>query len=195
MFSETIRARTRGHRVGLETLAELRFVAKTHYFHNGSGQLKSKDQGGAVEAFTWVGLDGLGKVTPLAASRVGDARSVTMGLDSEDAEAKVMFAEQRTDVLDREIVFWGQFYDADLNPLDPKFHIQTVIGDRLRKKKQGPRQRGLELVAEDFFIRRRRSAHAVVSHADQQMRDPTATAFIYQPIMVDKILNLYNSDD
>ncbi|NGO50421.1 hypothetical protein [Allomesorhizobium camelthorni] len=189
MFSETIRARTRGHFVGLEALFELRFLSKTFYLHNGGGQLKSKD------GQEWTGLDGAGRVSGLGASSIGNSRMVQIGLDAEDADIKTLFQDQRTEVEGRKIVVWGQFYDEDLTPLDPKFHHYTGYGDRLQMQKRGPRSRSMDLKIEDFFARRRRSAHAVVSHADQQMRDPTATGFIYQPEMVDKILNLFDARD
>lgn len=195
MFSNTLRERTRGHRVALEGLVELRFVTKTHYFHNGSGQLKSRALDGSIEDVVWTGLDGMGRVSGLGASRIGDNRSVTIGMDCEDPEIKLLFMEQKADVYDRDVVFWGQFYDEDLNPIDPKFHIYSGIADRLRMSKRGPRTRSIELVIEDFFARRRRSSHRVVSHADQQARDPGNTGFVYQQAMIDKILTLYDSDD
>lgn len=81
MFSETIRARTRRHVVGAETLVEMRLVSKTHYLHNGSGQLKSRGLDGEIESMEWTGLEGAGRISGLGASAIGMSRSVTMGLE------------------------------------------------------------------------------------------------------------------
>lgn len=179
----------RGHVINAETLFELRFAAGTLFVHNGGGQLQSYD------GQEWTGLDGAGRVSGLGASSIGQSRSVTIGLDAEDAEIKILFKEQRQDVEGRKVIAWVQFYDENLTPLDAKFHHYTGIADRLTMKKQGPSSRAMDLSLEDFFARRRRSAHGVVTHADQQMRDPTAIGFIYQADMVDKIINLYDAKD
>jgi hypothetical protein len=77
--------------------------------------------------------------------------------------------------------------------VDAKFHIYTGIGDRLRMSKSGPQSRSLSLMLEDMVARRRRSANQMVTHADQQLRDPGSTGFIYVPKMVDKTLNLFDA--
>jgi hypothetical protein len=195
MFSETIRARLRGHHVQAEVLAELKFTSRTMYVHNGGGTLLSKSAGGALEAIQWQGLDGKARVSGLGASSVGNARSVTVGLDAGDDEIRILFGAQEAEVRDRPFVFWGQFYDENLAPLDPRFHLYTGFGDKLRMQKQGPSSRAIDLFLEDALVRRRRSANSVVSHADQQLRDPGSTGFVYAPEMADKILNLFDAGD
>lgn len=191
MFSETIRAMTRGHYVQLEVLAELRFAGGTMYVHNGHQVIKSQD------GQEWLPLGGRGRVSGLGASSLGDARSTTIGLDAEDAAIKDIFKDQRAEIDGRLMRFWGQFFDADgnLQPLDAKFHIATQIGDRLRMSREGPRRRLVEAMLEDYFARRRRSANRVVSHADQQMRDPGSTGFVYVNEMVDKVVTLFDQQD
>lgn len=196
MFSETVRLAARGHRVHLVVLGEFQFTDATKYLHNEGGILRSRGATGAIEAISWQGLQGNATISGLGASKVGASRQVTCALDAEDAQIKEFFfeAEQRS-VAGQIFRFWGQFYDQDLNPLDPRFHIYTGIGDRLRMSKTGSRQRRVELMLEDYFARRRRSAGAMVTHADQQARDPGSTGLIFVAQMIDKTLNLYDARD
>ena len=193
MFSETIRLVTRGHRVSCAALGEFNFLGSTMYLHNNAGVLTSKGDNGTIEAIEWKGLQGLARVSGLGASKIGNARQVTCALDITDAEIREKFADQQREVRGRTFRFWCQFYDEDRQPLDPRFHIYTGTGDRLRMKKIGPSSRSIELLLEDFFVRRRRSANSMVTHSDQQLRDPGATGFIYVNQMVDKTLNLFDA--
>lgn len=195
MFSETIRTVARGHRVHVALLCELQFTSGTKYLHNEGMILRSRGFDGELETMQWKGLQGLATVSNLGASKVGASRQVTCTLNAEDAQIKSIFAEQNTHVKGRKFRFWGQFYNSDLNPLDPRFHIYTGIGDRLRMNKSGPRSRLIELMLEDRFVRRRRSANAMVTHSDQQTRDPGSTGFMYVSQMVDKTLNLFDAKD
>jgi hypothetical protein len=195
MFSETIRMVTRGHRVGCAVLGEFMFASGTMYLHNNAGVLQSKDANGALETIEWKGLQGLARVSGLGASKVGNARQVTCSLDITDVEIREKFADQNREVRGRTFRFWGQFYDEDRQPLDPRFHIYKGTGDRLRMKKIGPGSRSIELLLEDFFVRRRRSANSMVPHSDQQVRDPGSTGFMYVNQMIDQTLNLFDANN
>lgn len=195
MLSDVIRHVTRGHRVHLVVLAELRFASRTMHVHNEGGILLSRGFDGEIEDTHWRGLEGAARVSNLGASRIGSARSVTVTLDATDAEIRETFADQTREVKGRRFVFWGQFFSVDLEPLDPRFHIYTGIGDRLTLRKSGPSTRTMTLMLEDYVVRRRRSGHAHVTHADQQARDPGNTGFLYVPRMADHTLNLFDVRD
>ncbi|MBO0141515.1 hypothetical protein JZX87_10105 [Agrobacterium sp. Ap1] len=194
MFSETIKLATRGNRVHCVVLVEMQFVSGTMYVHNEGGVLRSRGFDGTVEAIAWKGMQGLAQVSGLGASKIGSSRQVTATLDMENTTIKQYFfeADQRQ-IKGRRFRFWGQFYDADLQPLDPRFHIYTGLGDRLRMEKSGPSSRSITLMLEDWFVRRRRSANSMVTHSDQQKRDPGSTGFIYVQKMVDQTLNLFDA--
>ena len=195
MFSQTIQEAARGNWVFLATLGEFQFVSGTMYLHNGGGVLRSNDPDtGALEtAIGWNGLQGLATVSNLGASRIGQSRQVTCTLDAEDATIKELFADQQNQIKGRKFRFWGQFYDKDLQPLDPRFHVYTGTGDKLRLTRSGPSSRRIELFLEDRFVRRRRSSNAMVTHSDQQSRDPGSTGFIYVNQMIDQTLNLFDA--
>lgn len=194
MFSETVRRYARGHAVGFLVLAELQFESGTMYLHNEAGIASSRGLDGEIEAIAWKGLQGLAAISGLGASSIGTSRQVTCSLDAEDSIIKqaFYFDDQRA-IRGRACRFWGQFYDDDNVPLDPRFHIYTGIGDRLRMSKSGPSTRRVDLMLEDFLVRRRRSANRMVTHEDQQSRDPGSTGFIYVAQMVDKTLNLFDA--
>lgn len=194
MFSEAVKVYLRGNRVHLATLGEFQFTSGTMYLHNGGGILVSKGFGGELETIPWKGLQGLATVSNLGASKVGASRQVKCTLQAEDPEIKAIFADMQRDVRGRKFRFWGQFYDANLQPLDPRFHLYTGIGDRLRMSKSGPRQRQVEMMLEDFFVRRRRSANSMLTHSDQQKRDLASTGFIFVQKMVDQTLNLFDAN-
>lgn len=194
MFSQTIKEVTRGNRVHCVVLCEMQFVSSTMYLHNEGGILQSRSAVGAIEATSWKGMQGLAQVSNLGASKVGSSRQVTCTLNMEDAVIKeYFFEEEQRQIKGRRVRFWGQFYDKDLQPLDPKFHIYTGIGDKLRMSKSGARSRQIVLMLEDKFSRRRRSANSMVTHSDQQIRDPASTGFIYVQKMVDQTLNLFDA--
>ena len=193
MFSETIRLATRGHRVDLAVLVEMQFLSRTLYVHNGGGILLSKNQAGAVETIQWGGLQGLATVSGLGASKIGASRQVTATLNAEDEFIKATFQDQSREIRGRKFRFWGQFYDPDLSPLDPRFHIYTGTGDRLRMSKQGPSSRRIDLMLEDMLVRRKRTAHSMVTHSDQQARDPGNIGFIFVQKMMDQTLNLFDA--
>lgn len=194
MFSQTIREVTRGNRVHLIALCELQFSSGTQFLHNEGGIARSHGFDGELEDIKWLGLQGRAQVSNLGASKVGASRQVTCTLKMEDAQIKEFFFEsgQRA-VSNRRFRFWGQFLDADLQPIDPRFHIYTGIGDRLRMTKSGPSQRQIVLMLEDRFVRRRRSANSMVTNSDQQQRDPGSTGLIFVQKMVDQTLNLFDA--
>lgn len=194
MFSETIREYTRGNWVYLEALAELQFVSQTMYLHNAGGQLSSNDpETGLQDDIKWSGLQGLATISNLGASRIGQSRQVTITITLEDSWIKETFADQAAEVKGQKFRFWGQFYTRDLKPLDARFHIYTGTGDRLRMQKNGPSSRAVTLFMEDRLVRRRRSATEMVTHSDQQARDPGSTGFIYVNQMIDQTLNLFDA--
>lgn len=194
MFSATIREAARGNWVYLEVLAELQFVSQTMYLHPAGGVLKSRDPDtGALEDIAWNGLQGLARISNLGASRIGQSRQVTCTLNAEDSQIKELFADQEAEVKGRKFRFWGQFYTHDLAPLDPRFHIYTGTGDRLRMQKSGPSSRVITLFLEDRLVRRRRTAAEMVTHSDQQARDPGSTGFIFVNQMIDQTLNLFDA--
>lgn len=194
MFSETVRRYARGHSVGFLVLAELQFDSRTLYLHNEGGVATSRGSDGAIEPMAWKGLQGFATISGLGASSIGTSRQITCTLDAEDSIIKqAFFFDDQRAIRGRTCRFWGQFYDGDNVPLDPRFHIYTGIGDRLRMSKSGPSTRRVELMLEDFFVRRRRSANRMVTHEDQQSRDPGSTGFIYVAQMVDKVLNLFDA--
>ncbi|MER9768866.1 hypothetical protein NKJ09_22700 [Mesorhizobium sp. M0189] len=194
MFSQTVKEYTRGNHVHLLVLGEFQFLSGTEYLHNEGGIAISRGFDGAKESIHWKGLQGLAKVSNLGASKVGASRQVTCTLNVENAELKTLFAEHQRDVRGRFFRFWGQFYDRDLQPIDPRFHIYTGIGDRLAMNKNGASSRTLTLLLEDWFVRRRRSANSMITNTDQQQRDPNSIGFIYCPQMVDKSLNLFDPE-
>jgi len=194
MFSQTIKEAARGNRVHCVVLCELQFLSGTMYLHNEGGILQSRSALGVIESTVWKGMQGLAQVSNLGASKVGSSRQVTCTLNMEDAVIKeYFFEEEQRQIKGRRVRFWGQFYDKDLQPLDPKFHIYTGIGDKLRMSKSGARSRQIVLMLEDKFSRRRRSANSMVTHSDQQIRDPNSTGFIYVQKMVDQTLNLFDA--
>lgn len=194
MFSETIKVAARGHRIHCVVLGELQFSAGTMYVHNERGVIRSRGFDGAIEGIAWNGMQGLAQVSNLGASKIGQSRQVTATLNMEDKTIKEWFFEgEQRQVNGRRFRFWGQFYDADLAPLDPRFHIYTGIGDKLRMSKSGPSSRTITLMIEDRFVRRRRSANSMITHSDQQKRDPGNTGFIYVQKMVDQTLNLFDA--
>ncbi|MCC2608394.1 hypothetical protein [Neorhizobium petrolearium] len=194
MLSETIRWATRGHRVHCVILAELQFDSGTMYVHNEGGILRSRGFDGQIEAIDWKGLQGLATVSGLGASKIGAARQVTCTLNVESANIKEWFFErEQREIKGRRFRFWRQFYDADLQPLDPRGHVYTGLGDRLKMSKSGPSSRQIVLMLEDYFVRRRRSANSMVTHSDQQQRDPGSTGFMYVQKMVDQTLNLFDA--
>lgn len=195
MFSATIQAYARGRRPKMAVLCEARFATKTMYLHNGGGIIMSRDLSDVIEATQWMGLQGAAQISGLGASTIGNSRKVTVSLALTDDAIRARFAEQETEVKGQKFVFWGQWYDEDGVPLDPKFHIYSGEGDKLTMQKQGPSSRVFTLSLEDWFARRRRSANSFVTNPDQQQRDPGTTGFIYVNTMVDKTLNLYDAKD
>ncbi|KQS90297.1 hypothetical protein [Rhizobium sp. Leaf386] len=194
MFSTVIRRASRRHRVHIAVLGEFRFVGGTMFLHNEGGVLRSRGFDGEIEAINWKGMQGLARVSGLGASKIGQSRQVTCSLKAESQTLKdYFFGEDQRQVRGRKFVFWGQFYDDDLMPLDPRFHIYTGIGDKLRMIKSGPKTREITLLLEDRLVRRRRSANAMVTHDDQQLRDPGSTGFIYVQKMLDQSLNLFDA--
>lgn len=194
MLSETMKVIARGHRVHCVVLAEMQYLSGTMYLHNGGGLLRSRGFDGEVEAINWKGLQGLASVSGLGASKIGASRQVTCTLNMDDAQIKEMFFEAgQREISGQKFRFWRQFYDADLNPIDPREHLYTGIGDTLQMKKSGPRSRQIILKLEDRLVRRRRSANQMVTHSDQQMRDPGNTGFIFVQKMVDQSLNLFDA--
>lgn len=196
MLSQTMKVAARGHRVHCVVLCELQFASGTVYYHNEGGVLMSRGFDGEMESIRWLGLQGLASVSNLGASKVGESRSVTCKLNAESAQIKEWFfqSEQR-EVKGRRFRFWRQFYDADLQPLDPRGHVYTGFGDKLRMAKSGPTTRTITLLLEDYFARRRRSANSMVTQSDQQLRDPGSTGFIFVPQMIDKTLNLFDANN
>lgn len=193
MFSETIRYAARGHSPGFGVLCEMLFLTKTMHVHNGGGLLSSRGDDGEMEDIQWMGLQGLATVSNLGASKIGASRQVTATLTVDDDFIKETFADQGREIRGRKFRFWGQFYDADMVPLDPKFHIYTGTGDRLRMTKQGPSSRRMELMLEDMLVRRKRTAYSMVTHSDQQARDPGNIGFIFVQKMVDQSLSLFDA--
>lgn len=194
MFSQTIKAAARGHRVHCVVLCELQFVSGTAYHHNEGGILKSRGFDGALESIDWKGVQGLATVSNLGASKVGESRQVTCTLNAESAQIKEWFFEsEQREIKGRRFRFWGQFYDADLQPIDPRFHIYTGLGDKLRMAKSGATTRTITLLLEDYFARRRRSANSMVTQSGQQQRDPASTGFIFVSKMIDQTLNLFDA--
>lgn len=194
MLSETMKLVARGHRVHCVVLAELQYLSGTMYIHNEGGVLRSRGFDGQIEAIDWKGLQGLATVSGLGASKIGASRQVTATLNMEDAQIKEWFFEAgQREISGRRFRFWRQFYDGDLNPLDPREHLYTGIGDTLRMSKSGPRSRQIVLKLEDRLVRRRRSANMMLTHSDQQQRDPGNTGFIYVQKMVDQTLNLFDA--
>lgn len=194
MFSSTIQAYARGRRPKMAVLCEARFLTKTLYLHNGGGLLLSRHHvTGNIETTQWMGLQGAAQISGLGASTIGNSRKVTVSLALTDETIRAKFTEQETEVKGRKFVFWGQWYDEDGSPLDPKFHIYSGEGDKLAMQKEGPSARVFTLSLEDWFARRRRSANSFVTNPDQQMRDPDSTGFIYVNTMVDKTLNLFDA--
>ncbi|WP_454287078.1 hypothetical protein [Rhizobium arsenicireducens] len=194
MLSETMKRVARGHRVHCVVLAELQYLSGTMYIHNEGGVLRSRGFDGEIEAIEWKGLQGLATVSGLGASKIGASRQVTATLNMEDAQIKEWFFEAgQREISGRRFRFWRQFYDGDLNPLDPREHLYTGIGDTLRMSKSGPRSRQIVLKLEDRLVRRRRSANMMLTHSDQQQRDPGNTGFIYVQKMVDQTLNLFDA--
>jgi len=193
MFPQTIREYLRGNRFDLGVLAELQFVTKTMYVHSGGGILTSRGFDNEIEDIQWLGLQGLVGVSGLGASKIGASRQVTATLNAEDEFIKATFADQSREIKGQKFRFWGQFYDSDMVPLDPRFHIHTGIGDKLRMSKSGPTSRLIELMLEDRLVRRRRSANAMVTHSDQQSRDPGSIGFIFVQKMADQTLNLFDA--
>lgn len=194
MFSDTIKVAARGHRIHCVVLGEMQFSSGTMYAHNERGVLRSRGFDGNIESIGWNGMQGLAKVSNLGASKIGQSRQVTATLNMEDKTIKEwFFEEEQRQVNGRRFRFWGQFYDDDLAPLDPRFHIYTGIGDKLRMSKSGPSSRTITLMIEDRFVRRRRSANSMITHSDQQKRDPGNTGFIYVQKMVDQTLNLFDA--
>lgn len=194
MLSETMKLVARGHRVHCVVLAELQYLSGTMYIHNEGGVLRSRGFDGEIEAIDWKGLQGLATVSGLGASKIGASRQVTATLNMEDAQIKEWFFEAgQREISGRRFRFWRQFYDGDLNPLDPREHLYTGIGDTLRMSKSGPRSRQIVLKLEDRLVRRRRSANMMLTHSDQQQRDPGNTGFIYVQKMVDQTLNLFDA--
>jgi hypothetical protein len=195
MFSETIKTYARKHAVGFGVLCELQFTTGTKYVHQAGGILSSRDTNGDLEDIQWLGLQGYATVTNLGASRVGAARQVNCTLKAEDEWIKEAFADQSREIKGRTFRFWGQFYDEDLTPLDPRFHLYTGTGDTISMQKSGPSSRIIALNLEDFFVRRKRSANSMVTNTDQQSRDPGSYGFIYVMKMVDQTLNLYDTNN
>lgn len=193
MFSQAVKEYLRGNRVHLVALGEFQFVSETMYLHNNGGVLRSMGFNGSAEAIDWKGLQGLASVSGLGASKVGASRQVTCSLNAEDVTIKSLFEDQVREIKGRKFRFWGQFYDGNLQPLDPRFHLYTGTGDKLRMTKTGPSSRTIELLLEDRFVRRRRSANSMVTHSDQQARDPGSTGFIFVSQMIDKTLNLFDA--
>lgn len=195
MFSETIRIAARGARVHCEVLLEAQFLSGTMYLHNQAGILTSRDPDGAPEDIRWKGMQGLAAVSQLGASKIGASRQASISLNASNATLKSDFFEsdQRA-VKGRKFRFWGQFYDEDLQPIDGRFHIYTGIGDSLRMRKSGATSRELVLSMEDWLVRRRRSANSMVTHSDQQLRDPGSRGFIYVQAMLDQTLNLFDAN-
>jgi hypothetical protein len=194
MFSQTIKVAARGNRVHCVVLAELQFVSGTMYVHNEGGVLVSRGTNGQKEAIQWRGMQGLASVSNLGASKIGASRQVTCSLNAESAQIKEwFFEEEQRQIKGRRFRFWGQFYDRNFEPLDPRFHIYTGIGDKLRLAKSGASSRQISLLLEDWFSRRRRSANSMVTNSDQQQRDPGSTGFMYVQRMVDQTLNLFDA--
>lgn len=194
MFSQTIQEAARGNRVHIIALGEFQFVSGTMYLHNEGGIAKSKDANGNIESIDWKGLQGLASASGLGASKIGASRSVTCTLNMEDQQIKEFFFENaQRSIKGRRFRFWGQFYDADGQPLDPRFHLYTGTGDKLRMTKSGPSSRTIQLMLEDLLVRRRRSANSMITNSDQQTRDPGSTGFMYVNEMVDHTLNLFDA--
>lgn len=194
MFSQTVKEYTRGNRVHLVVLGEFQFDGQTLYLHNEGGIARSRGLDGEIEDIEWKGLQGLARVSGLGASKIGASRSVTCSLSAENEKIKEFFFDRaQRAVRGRKFRFWGQFYDVDGQPLDPRFHIYTGTGDRLRMSKQGPTSRTIELMLEDMLVRRRRSANSMITNSDQQQRDPGSTGFMYVNQMVDQTLNLFDA--
>lgn len=196
MFSDAVKRATRSNRVNCTYLCELQFTSGTMYVHNGGGILLSRGVDGEIEDIQWKGLQGLAAVSGLGASKIGSSKQVTCTLNMESADVKSWFfgAEQRA-VKNRKFRFWGQFYDENNQPLDSRFHIYTGIGDRLKMSKSGPRSREIVLLLEDRLTRRRRSANLMITHSDQQKRDPNSTGFTYVQKMLDQSLNLFDANN
>lgn len=194
MFSETIKRAARSERVHCVLLAEMQFTSGTMYWHNDGGILKSRRFDGSLESIQWLGMQGRAKISNLGASRLGASRKVTCSLNAESSLLKEWFfeSEQRA-VKGRRFRFWGQFYSSDLQPLDPRFHIYTGLGDKLQMNKSGPSSRQITLLLEDWFSRRRQSALQMITNSDQQQRDPNSTGFIYVQKMLDHTLNLFDA--
>lgn len=194
MLSETMKLVARGHRVHCAVLAELQYLSGAMYIHNGGGILRSRGFDGGIEAVNWKGLQGQAAVSGLGASKIGASRQVTCTLNMDDAQLKEWFFEAgQREISGRRFRFWRQFYDGDLNPIDPREHLYTGIGDTLRMSKSGPRSRQIVLKLEDKLVRRRRSANQMLTHSDSQLRDPGNTGCIYVQKMVDQTLNLFDA--
>src|SRR6478609_4855284 len=93
MFSDTIKAAARGHRVHCVVLAELQFVSGTAYLHNEGGILRSIGFNGSLESIDWKGMQGLATVSSLGASKIGASRQVTAALNMENTTIKQYFFE------------------------------------------------------------------------------------------------------
>ena len=194
MLSERMKLLARGHRVHCVVLAELQYLSGTMYIHNEGGILRSRGFDGEIEATQWKGLQGLASVSGLGASKIGAARQVTCTLNMEDTQIKSMFFEAgQREISGRRFRFWRQYYDSDLDPIDPREHVYTGIGDTLKMTKSGARSRQIVLKLEDKLVRRRRSASQMLTHSDSQLRDPGNTGCIYVQKMVDQTLNLFDA--
>ncbi|MCF6112006.1 hypothetical protein [Mesorhizobium muleiense] len=193
MFSQTVKEYLRSSYVHLVVLGQFEFLSGPMYLHNEGGIATSRGFDGEKETIQWKGLQGLATVSNLGASKIGASRQVVCTLNAEDIEIKALFADQNREVKGRQFRFWGQFYSRDKQPLDPRFHLYTGTGDRLRMSKNGPSTRQIELLLEDWLVRRRRSANSMITYSDQQSRDPGSTGFMYVNQMIDKTLNLFDA--
>lgn len=161
-FSGTLAAIAAGRTVALAVLIDFDFVGGHRYVWTGAGTL-------VVDGIEWLGVGAYGSITGVDFGVNDSADRVVFGLSGVDPDFAGLVQES-DDVDGRDVTIYGQFLDADSQPLDDKWTIRQLIMDRMGYAAAGPADRSISLPAETIFTNRNRAANGFYSDRDQHAR-------------------------
>lgn len=191
IFSETVQAHLAGRELRASLLAFFDFLDAPTRVWPGHGTLTTND------ANQWLGIGAWGSVDDLNLGVFGtEARQQTFSLSGivrddgtvEDLPKPIIeiaMQERRADYADRSALLYLQFFDAAWQPLDTPYPIWAGWMWSMKITMDGPSGRGVDLICEGLFKRRRRPGARYYSDSDQQRIYPGDKLFEYMPSLAD----------
>jgi hypothetical protein len=164
LFTATQATRARGDVVRFARLVHFSFVEQEMRLWEGFHHLTAGGQ-------TWLGGGYIGTVGPIPFG-ANDAAGVVQFTLSGVTPEIVAMVRRSASVRGRPVTVYGQFLDAEYQPLDAMIVLAKLVMDMMSYAATGPVSRRIQLTAETIWTSRNMSPFAVYSDRDQQGRYP-----------------------